>query len=271
MHMFHVKDKLAVDRMVANARAGHFTLPEEVLSAHRAPQNIRRARGQIDLHHSVAHATSKIVDTARRGDDVTPIVDEIREAVADDEARRTASRALNEAIEEANDYAVQAVVAESTSIINDRLKPALEETLRAAKECAEQLVDHLPEPDPLELLSLGDETRQAWVRAQDLAERYNAILDAQRVLHTIGVLPKLDETNEFGSFTNFAEVVQQHRRLDSGHTSEPPWPSDPAARLLWIVGSDLEPWVPTPDEQDEAYARRREQSPRGVLGMAGAY
>ena len=70
-----------------------------------------------------------------------------------------------------------------------------------------------------------------------------------------------DDGGIFAEFSN-SRQINPYSALTS---RTPPWPGEPTERLVWIVAGDAKPWLPTPEEQDQALA---DEVARNAAAMA---
>jgi hypothetical protein len=70
----------------------------------------------------------------------------------------------------------------------------------------------------------------------------------------------------FGEFRNLREFwPTQGSNSPAGGT--PPWPDNPLERMVWLVTSGAQPWMPISTEAEEAYvALIGKHRPGGTIG-----
>ncbi len=92
---------------------------------------------------------------------------------------------------------------------------------------------------------------------QQLALQYGGLRRAFNILWRECLRQRTrDDGGIFGEFSNAREIkpyTALTRRV-------PPWPDEPTERLVWIVAGDAKPWLPTPEEQDQALDAERERN-----------
>lgn len=238
-------------------QAGAFTLPDDLVEL-----NTRAAR--LEAESRVTRPSRK---PAARGEFVNALRDAIasgtdmpdpavlHEAEAHDRALAEMVRILVEETENAQTRVVAGVQRFAETILVDHLRPALEDTLEAATSAAEKLGRTLPTAEGI--LSAPDATRKAFQALGALSSRYISLRNAQGVVVELSAGARYDAANLFREFRNLPDIFPQY----ANPRAERPWPTTDRGRLLWIVTSAIEAWMPTPEEQDEAFADRFPNAP----------
>lgn len=240
------------------AAAGAYTLPDDLLALER------RARGAVDalaapdngptLNRTRGEYHQALVSAIDAGAELPdPIV--LAEAEARDRALAERRRLLVDLAEAAQSSVVAGVQAQADELIVDHLRPALDEALEGAGAVADKLGATLPTTD--ELLNGTDANRKAYKTLRALAGRYRALRSAQSLVVAVSGKPKDDTGGLFVELRNLPDVWPGRRAIAvNPAAAAPPWPDDELGRLLWLVTSDAEPWMPTAADQDAVFRKR---------------
>lgn len=103
----------------------------------------------------------------------------------------------------------------------------------------------------------GHDAAAAWQDLQALALQYGGLRRAFNILWRESLRQRTrDDGGIFAEFEN-AREINPYSALTS---RVPPWPDEPTERLVWIVAGDARPWLPTPEEQDQALADEVERN-----------
>ena len=238
--------------------AGAFTLPDELVDARRradalldrlrdpgiAPK-LPATRGRyLEELHAAVDAGAELPD---------PLV--LRQAAEHDRGLDELRRILGDEAEHAQTVVVGIVQRLAVPVLARHLRPALEETIDAARKAADALGGRLPSPDAA--VSASAPERKAYLELDGLAARYRAIRDAQRIAADLTDGPRFDDRGLFGEFRNLPAVWTEW----ANPRAAKPWPAGDRARLVWIVTSGVEPWLPTPADQDAAFAATFPKAP----------
>jgi len=248
-------------KLVELATAGYFTLPDEIIDAHRVAARLdaERRRPVTDVVGPARQRLAEDFRTAAADEAPWPDGAELAEALTAQRANVERLPILERVTAEAQADFVDAVVESTTRIITKHLRPVLDEILTEATKAAEAMAPY--GDSPAALLTAPAPARKAYGALDGLAERYGVLRDAKAILNR-GV-ERLDDADVFGELRNLADVWPNWRKR-----GEPPWPTTSAAvRLLWLVRSEAEPWMPTAGEQDDRY---REVFAEGLANMAHA-
>jgi len=240
--------------MFAGFDLGHFTLPEEVLDRRRRLNAFTAASDWPVDPWPAAHAV---------------LVDQVR-AVADggpppDVAAVVAARAANEVItgtlgmvrrQVAEELAIDvdlAVTDHANEILTGHLRPALDEVLATVTSAAKAApVEVLTATDSM-LLSAKDSVRKAALAVDGAALRYLALRTAHWcVRQAAAARVEQDQSHWFGELKHMELAWPSHNVHFPPQRA--PWENmTPRARMLFIVTSGGEPWLPTAAEQDERF------------------
>lgn len=240
--------------------AGAYPLPDELLERERRAQRLadelRKPSTDLVLGEARGRFIDDVLAAIDSGADLPdPIV--LRQAAEHDAATQEFRRLVDELAESAQTHVVATVQGRGEAIIVDHLRPALEETLTAATSAAEALGRTLPTAESI--LSAPEAVRSAFTELGTLANRYRLIRGAQVTVGSLTTPPAFDTGHVFRELRNLPDVWPQYANNLGQHKA--PWPEDERGRLLWLVTSAAEPWMPTVEEQDEAFADRFPNAP----------
>jgi hypothetical protein len=259
--------------LVDDARSGLYPLPDEILAspAWKAVDRLEaeRARPQPELVGLARERVTAAILAAATGDDGDfPDGHELVEAEAGERAAVLRYELLDDALDRAKGEAVSCVYAQAERIIIDFLRPRFDQTLGEAKKVAAALADHGLTAE--ELLGAPRPIQNQYLGLGDMARRYEAIREARRIL--IRFDPPTADVEYGGIFALYKNLPDVWPTFRQGQT--PPWPTgDGRAFLLWLVTSDLKPWLPLAAEQDDAYrayvAALKEARPEAVTIARG--
>ncbi len=264
---------------------GAFTLPSEVTSAlaveRRATEFASQAytaRVRAQEHGTgIDELAGEVLDALAKGDEPGS---DIEQRLADAERDRRLAGLRQEvaavASSRAVDRADNVLMGLADEVIHEHLGPALEQVLEAAKKIVPTAVKFgiSDVDDSAHLIAHGDAKLLSAIRELDgLVTRYSAIRKARQHLLAVLGAPSFDADNAFSEFRNAPSAygAAWDRRYQ---TQEREWPAGPRARLLWVAANAerVEPWVPSPSEQDAALAEHlRVTGPRLITrgGDAG--
>jgi hypothetical protein len=250
------------DALFTGHDAGYWNLPDEVIRARKALSTLDARRAAVraemaDLEPMkvTAEAAVAVADLAGAGKRLPEQVGSAL-VVADD--RRRALAFDDQALESARTIVAQRLVVvlrdATDRMVRDALRPAFVEIVATARSLAPALAG-------VNLQSGGWSASEAERRAReslrDLMPRWLAILDAHARL--LGI----DRESRWYSPVRSIDAVYPKRTMIAGRIPPPPWPTDPAERLLWWVSSEgVELWLPTLAEEREAYEAAEEARPK---------
>ncbi|MEJ7765376.1 MAG: hypothetical protein WKF86_07760 [Acidimicrobiales bacterium] len=259
---------------------GHYTLPKEVLDPRRRLATYSAATDWPVDPWPAAHAA--LLDQVRAVADGGPppdINDAVAARAANDILAGTLPMLRRQVAEELAEEVDLAVADLAGEILTSHLRPALDEVLATVSTAAKAApVEVLTATDSM-LLSAKDSVRKAAIAIDCAAFRYHALRGAHGCVRQLVPAARQDERGSFGELRRMEVAWPTHR----GYTpaaQRPPWEGmTPRARLLFIVTTGAEPWLPTAEEQDarfmEVYGadiaaalegRRQAQALAGVFG-----
>lgn len=240
-------------------RDGHFPLPDEVVREMNALDAVEAAtQSPLPSVEGVATARARVLDAvvsaAREGAPLPTAQAVVDAEIAVDEGNKR--RVLyQEAIEKIESRLYGEITTRRDAIIVEHLRPRLDELLDAVRQVAERVeIDRMTREHLIVVAKEGDVVSTL----DPLSVRYRAIYRAHEALTE----HEFDEPRHFREFRNMLDVWPEKlrtRRPLADTPPAPPWPSDGVARLLWIVVSGAEPWLPLPAEEQAAMAAFQEQ------------
>jgi len=264
--------------LIDNADAGGWTLPADVLAAHR----IYRQVSALDLDPPAAldayTAAARIVTATTAGEPVDPLAAgrELRHADDERQAHDLAKRILQLAVDQAATAAGNLAADRTEQIIAKHLAPALEDVHALAREAAAALKGHAL--DGPSMAAAPQKARAAYISLAGLVTRRQLIFTARRWANSIGYrVPQHDDAGLFAEFANPTAIMPGWKL---GMRPAINAPEDPTERLLWVVSDQVAPAKPrlaTVREQDESWQavfgeaqRQRQAAALGARAYAGA-
>lgn len=234
------------------ADAGEWTLPPDVLKARDVHARILSAIGSQppappDPHGRLVAAALTADDPV--GLDVSPLLDHHRATTERDRRLQVLRTALDRAAENLG----QAVGDSSHAIIAEHLTPALTKLWTEITKAVRAL-GGLDPADITAMLNAPDKTRQAYLALDFLAARYGRLRAAwSRVpVETC----EHDVRGEHAEFeAGLYSVWPEGKRVSHLPAATPPWPTNDGGkgRLIWLVRAGAVPWLPTPQQRDDAW------------------
>ncbi len=232
--------------------AGGFKLPPAVLDASQrvvaAAELLSSAPPVVEALRVEDELCAKLLKSSLRRSDAAGIGEQLAQAEGAEKAALATQRVFRATLEHTERSFAGAMLDNAELIITGSLRPALEQVLAEARGCAKTLEHYGPSPSADSFLVAPKADTEAFVRLREAAARYAGIRRAQSTLELLGAKP------EFDSSGRFAEMRDLYRLWPSVATgrSSPPWPTDPVARLLWLISTGAQVWLPLPSEQDSA-------------------
>lgn len=272
------QQRAQLNNIMAGAEAGHYTLPAALHAALRAEAYVKtqlaEARGRQlalgVLDGTIEALAQEVVDAAGAG---KPLAD-LAERIAQAEAAERLARLEMSVLEMATDAASSRVIygTRGATIIAEHLRPALVETLATVRAAAPKLGNVDP-ARPETALRASEASRKALVAIEDAVVRYQALRRARWAAATLDGGPAHDTA---GWYAELRQPDALNVPLGGPADRPMPWPEHPAARLIWLATVAAEQtWMPTPAEQDQAFAewneRTRSKRPRPVSLVAGGF
>ena len=239
--------------LVALAEAGHFTLPDEVVDAHRLAHRltVEVSQPHTDRVHQARERLVAAFTQAAANGAPWPDGHDVLEAEAADRADKEAFNALERAATAAQANFAGLVSDVADDLIATSLRPAVDRVLEETTQAAKALGAYAAAGNVEQLLTAPKAARAAWIALDALAGRYGVLRKARGVLVRAilnGGQQQVDDTNLFAEIRNLPDLWPTWRQR-----TQPPWPDGGRERMLWLAGPDVEVWMPTVAEQDARY------------------
>jgi len=239
--------------VLAGSDAGHFTLPAVVVDARATLARLEAAVPPVPsvTPGSAARAlTAALLDAAGTPKPSWPTADAVVEERRVEEASAAWRAAHQQATEVAAGRVVAAVFDLADVVLTEHLRPALTEMLAEVGKHTATFAE-VASFDDGQLLHAEEKFRKAAMAIDREIQRHDAIRRAQGVL--TGGRCTQDVDGAFAELSNPLEVWGSRWGGRHQHAYVP-WPTGPRQRLAWLASSNAKPWVPTPQERDEAWA-----------------
>jgi hypothetical protein len=254
------------------AQAAAFTIPAELTTAARIQStatDLRKAAGQrrhaAERSQSVVLAADAVLEALEAG--TPPDIDAaLGNALDEERAAQLAETVAIEVERRAQASSASTVNDLAETVLVDHLRPALAETVDAARKLAPSLAGL--DPDNVQaLLDAPKAAQDARRRLVGLADRRTAIYAAADGLGYWLGEPQHDDDGAFRRYRNAGALWgrQWPIRIQSQARGLYPWPAGPLANLVWAATSEAVPWLPLPAEEDEALAEFLREIKPGVL------
>lgn len=237
------------------------TVPPDVANAQRAISTIQRARAawRRPVAATPEDTAEAIFEAALAGD---PLPDDLGEragrAYLATQASAHAERAWALALDRAQATRDMAFNLAGRALFTGPLRQRLNAVMWNVTRLAE--VEGLAGLDPDDPDTLVGNERVLSARSElvSLAEQYDAIREAQVQMRAFMEQPKVD-TGEWYAETLRAESLFAPEVWATQKTNYAAnlGPTRRLARLVWLATSGVGPWLPTPEEQDNANTQER--------------
>jgi hypothetical protein len=255
------KENAITARIFAGYDAGFFTLPEELVTRREAEVRIadelkavnERMRKVLPAAIRTKIARDIIEKAVIPPNFVAPFMksqDELRRLSAEESILAEARDNLRDG---ASSLAWMAMLL-SEDILAKHLRPAMEAVLDGIRGGAATVGRQVPWGDTRALVRASEEVREYHESCLVAAQHLEAIRDAQRRLKDLTGSPGEEAFYNFGQLRNMDRIWPGRGSLSDRFKGNPPWPEDAAQRMYWLVSSEAEPWLPTAEECDLAYA-----------------
>lgn len=251
------KEQAILGKLFAGHDAGHYDLPPELLARREAEARINaEAREVATLLAAANPATvrsrivAELIEAAAISD--LPGGYEVPFLEGQDELRRlsAAQSIVSDAKAELAERTPRVAARLSEDILADYLRPAMAAVLDRVRAGAD-LADRVPWGEQRALTMADKKIREYHELVAIANEEYFALRTAQRLLMTLTGMPSSEAHHRFGELRNMHLIWSQR---DSGVESirgMAPWP-DGIARMVWLVSSEADPWLPTAAECEAA-------------------
>ncbi len=237
--------------------AGHYTLPAGLL-AHR--DGIARIKAAHALANKEAFAADPgavrsrlarmIPDAARKGDLPKGWVADLRAAQDTQVRAGTEAAVLDEALGLAENQLVRAVDDLADEVITGHLRPVLADILAKIRKATQSAGD-VPWEMPRLLARAPKNVRDAFASVEEEAERYSVIRRAQFTCHLVTAAVEEDAWFLMSEIRNLPLLWPQY--ASRVPAIAPPWPKDGNARMVWLTRPEVEVWMPTTVDLNDAY------------------
>jgi len=240
--------------LIDSAEAGGWTLPVDVLEAHRVYKRVNELTLPAPASLDAFTAAAGIVDSVASGEPVDVMA--AGRGLLDADGERQAYEKARHILQVAVDQAAQAagnLAADLTEvIITDHLAVALDDVHAQAREAAEALKGFaLDNPS---MLAAPAKVRSAYLTLTGLVTRRQLLFTARRWANSIGFrVPEHDHAHMFAEFENPTALMPGWKQ---GMRPSIDAPEDPIQRLLWVVSDEVAPAKPrlaTVAEQDASW------------------
>lgn len=240
--------------LVDSAEAGGWTLPADVLEAHRIFREVTALDIEPPAVLDAYTAAARIVDSVAAGEpaDLMAAGRDLRHAEDERQAHDKAKHILQVAADQAAQQAGNLAADHTEQIITDYLAPALDALHAEARDAAAALKGFAL--DGPSMAAAPQKVRGAYVSLTGLVTRRQLIFTARRWANTIGY--RIPQHDDAGLFAEFADPIALMPGWKLGMRPSIDAPEDPTERLLWVVSDQVAPAKPrlaTVAEQDESW------------------
>jgi hypothetical protein len=260
------KENAILSKLFAGHDAGHFGLPPELLARREAEGRVNDAFRELSARFGAndpaaarSRAVADLIEAAGKGD--LPAGYGAGFLEAQDETRRLSAEqsVLTEARAELAERTPWLAARLSEDILADHLRPAMVAVLDRVRSGA-TIAARVPWDDQRSLVMADKKVREYHELVAAAQQGYFAIRNAQRLLMTLSGAPSTEAYHTFGELRNMPAIWPTR---DSGVESirgRAPWPEG-IARMVWLVTSAAEPWLPRAAEVEEAQQERLAANP----------
>ncbi len=241
--------------LVESAEAVGYTLPSELLDAHRTYVRVKAVEIPQPKTLEADTAAARIVSAVAAGEtpDPSALAHEVNRAALAGRDYDQAKIVMGLAVEQAGNAATNLASDLTEQIIVKHLRPALEQVHREAREVAGALKGY--GLDPHTLITAPAKARNAYGSLPTLVARRKGIYRARRWANTIG--NREPQHDVMGMFVEFERPLAFHPHWKlPAQIPGVPAPEDETERLIWVVSEAAaigQPWLPTVEEQDAAW------------------
>jgi hypothetical protein len=193
-----------------------------------------------------------LASLAKEGDLPKGWVDELIVAQAEQVRAGTQQMVVDDALGRAESALVKAVIDYSSVIVEDSLRPVLDDIVAKVRAAVDGATEPLPFDSPGKLARASRAVRDAYAEVEQQQVRYSDIRRCQSQLQMLTGDADPDAYGAFHELRNMTAIWPTRVWQVAGNT--PPWPKDPLARLVWVCTEPREVWMPTGYEIEEAQA-----------------
>lgn len=240
-------------RLYAGADAGHYTLPEQLVTYRNAVQRIDAMPPPVEPQPAAQVREQLLAESVDAFLDGKPLTSVGETIAAAEMSYGNWLHDLNfqaEVFRWVREAEKLALIEYAEVVIRDHLAPATTEVAADLASVAKVLP---ADANPASLLQAGPKAREAWARLEQIASRYTEIRAARTVLSQRTQVA-WDVHGEFPELRNLREFWPGFGRQALSSTSSAPWPMDSqSTRLLWLAHRGAQFICPTVTEQDAIY------------------
>lgn len=235
------------------ADRGEWTLPDELVRYRDTAVRLGAAFDQLQPPRDIIDVQAEVIAAAKRADDpvtldVTVLLDHERDMAEYDQRSNILRIAWEQAQQDLN-----ATIHElADQVIIGHLQPALTKLWAHATKQVNTLADvNVDSTDSL--LSASDKQRRAWLDLDDTAARYARLRLAWDRIRT--GQPQYDGRSDHAEYETGRCRIWPESMNNAKFSLDPtpPWPTDPRQKLVWMVRNSHTPWLPTIQQQDDAW------------------
>jgi hypothetical protein len=267
-------ERAILSKLFAGYDAGLYDLPLELLARREAEVRVNDELRALPARYPKAdpaaarsRAVADLIEAAAKGD--VPADYEKPFLAAQETTRRLAAAQsiLAEAKAELVDRTPWFAMRLSEEILAEYLRPAMVAVLDRVAIGAE-LAPRVPWANERALVGADQKVRDYYEVVSKANADYIGLRAAQHQLMNLSGTPSFEAYHRFGELRNMHAVWPQR---DSGVESirgRAPWP-DGIERMVWLVTSKAEPWMPTGAEADAANAALVARNSRNAVLVSG--
>ncbi len=241
-------------KLVELREAGGYDLPAAVVEAYELTKKV--AALPIQSAAAFLHEDAAVAVLAAVGKGATPnLVDlgaQVRKAIEAATNTEHANRILATAREKADYSALAEMQRRADDVVVGNLRSAFEATLDTARRHAATLGSH--PTDPGSIVTAPAKVRSAWSSLRDSAQQYRVLRQARQLANDAGLrVAEHDLQDQYATFRDPFGFFPERRGTSM---PMPPYPSSDVDLVLWLVvgvGAKAKPWLPTAQEQDQAW------------------
>lgn len=242
-----------IQALIGNAEAGAYTLPQELTDAvdvvaRLDAARLDAARNRNDKTKSLSWIQNTLEAEAHtaaiKGSPLDGFGAEMLEEERLIKERDYLLRVLSGAAASAEGDVFRLVNTKADQILSEHLRPALDEVIAEAARLAA-----VTPAQADAAIELGDKVAQAYIDFRKVSARYQLIRGGQQALTRART--HKPQGVAFHEFRNAGDIGLVQAVIEGRN-----WrllPEDPVERLHAIVTGEPEPWMPTLQEQDEAW------------------
>ena len=245
------------------ADTGAYTLPADLLGYRDA---VTRLRAEMVAANERAEAANpggvrsgmarNLTVMARKGALPLGWVDSLRAAQDAQAKATTEAMLLDEALGYAESAVIRAMGDYSNEVIDTHLRPVLLDIVAKVRRAMDGVTD-VPWTEPRLIARAPKRVRDALVVVEEQQVRYEAIRRAESAIQLVTEDVDSDAWH-IHEIKNLPDLWPMQNWRNNANV--PPWPKDALARLAWVCSKDVEVWMPTSAECQDAWARWMRQS-----------